>query len=118
MRFYEFAPAAKPVLKISQPQANTPATPWPANTTATPTVPEPVKVHPRNWQHDWMERYLAAQMAKDAQTVKPTELDIVRAYMRFSDARRKAEQEYQKQRQSQKSRPRPQILGDLVGKVG
>lgn len=52
MRFYEFAPAAKPVLKISQPQANTPATPWPANTTATPTVPEPVKVHPRNWQHD------------------------------------------------------------------
>ena len=104
MRFYEFAPAAKPVLKISQPQANTPATPWPKNTPVTPVAPEPVQVHSREWQHDWMEQYLAAQMAKDAQTVKPTEMDIVRAYMRFSDARRKAEQNYQKQRQPQKSR--------------
>ena len=107
MRFYEFAPAAKPVLKISQPQANTPVTPWPANTPTTQIASEPVKVHPRNWQHDWMERYLAAQMAKDAQTVKPTEIDIVRAYMRFADARRKAEQSYQKQRQFPKSRQQP-----------
>ena len=35
MRFYEFAPVAKPVLKISQPQANTPPTPLPGNATHT-----------------------------------------------------------------------------------
>ena len=100
MRFYEFAPAAKPVLKISQPQANTAPTPWPTNTPATPVAPEPVRVHAQAWQHDWMERYLAARMAKDAQTVKPTELDIVRAYMRFADARRRADQSYAQQQQA------------------
>ncbi len=97
MRFYEFAPAAKPVLKISQPQSNTAPMPWPSNTPATPVAPEPVKVHAQAWQHDWIERYLASQMAKDAQTVKPTELDIVRAYMRFADARRRADQKYEQQ---------------------
>lgn len=97
MRFYEFAPTAKPVLKISQPQANTPATPMPGSTPPTPTAGEATKVYPRAWQHEWIQRYLAAQMAKDAQTVKPTELDIVKAQMMHADAQRKADQAYQEQ---------------------
>jgi len=94
MRFYEFAPAAKPVLKISQHQANTPATPFPGNTLPTPTPNEATLVYPGAWQREWLQKYLAAQIAKDAQTIKPTELDIVKAYMRFADARRKADANY------------------------
>ncbi len=95
MRFYEFAPIAKPVLKVSQPQANTPASPLPGNTTPTPTAGEPTKIYPREWQHEWVQRYLAAKMAKDAQTVKPTELDMVKAQMMYADAQRQADQAYQ-----------------------
>jgi hypothetical protein len=34
-------------------------------------------------------------MAKDAQTIKPTELDLVKAQMIYADAQRKADQDYQ-----------------------
>ena len=37
-------------------------------------------MYPRAWQHEWIQRYLAAKIAKDAQTVQPTELDIAKAY--------------------------------------
>ena len=97
MRFYEFAPVAKPVLKISQPQANTPPTPLPGNTPPTPTAAEPTRVYPRAWQHEWIQRYLAAKIAKDAQTVQPTELDIAKAYLRYGEARRQADMQYAKQ---------------------
>lgn len=103
MRFYEFAPQAKPVLKISQPQANTPPTTLPGNTTPTPTAAEATRVYPRAWQHAWVQRYLAAKMAKDAQTIQPTELDIVKAFMLHSQAQRKADKAYaEKQRAMQK----------------
>ena len=102
MRFYEFASIAQPVLKISQQQqarqvglqANTPPTPWPTN--KNPTVaPRSIKVYPKQWQHDWVQKYLAARIARDAQTVKPTEIDIVRAQMRYADAQRQADQDYE-----------------------
>jgi hypothetical protein len=101
MRFYEFAPQPRPVLKISQQQqakqaeiqANTPPTPFPTNTQPT-SAPKSVKVYPRRWQHQWIQKYLAAQMARAAQTVKPTEMDIVKAQMMQADAQRQADQDY------------------------
>lgn len=101
MRFREFAPPPRPVLKISQQQrarqdeiqANTPPTPFPANQQPTP-APASVKVYPKKWQHEWVQKYLAAQMARNAQTVKPTEIDIIKAQMRYADAQRKADQDY------------------------
>ena len=103
MRFYEFATAARPVLKISQQQqanqaanqSNTPSTPFPATNQPTP-APASINVYPEEWQHKWVQKYLAAKIARSAQTVKPTELDMVRAQMRYADAKRKADQEYEK----------------------
>ena len=103
MRFYEFAPTVKPVLKISQQQqanqagiqSNTPPTPFPTNKQPTP-APASINVYPDEWQHKWVQKYLAAKIARNAQTVKPTELDMVRAQMRYADAKRKADQDYEK----------------------
>ncbi len=102
MRFYEFAKAARPVLKISQQQqanqatnqSNTTPTPFPANKQPTP-APASINVYPEEWQHKWVQKYLAAKIARNAQTVKPTELDMVRAQMRYADAKRKADQDYE-----------------------
>ena len=104
MRFYEFAPQPRPVLKISQQQqanqaaqkVNTPHTPFPTNTQPT-SAPQSVKVYPRQWQHQWVQKYLAAQMARAAQTVEPTEMDIVRAQMMQADAQRRADQDYERE---------------------
>lgn len=101
MRFREFAPQIRPVLKISQQQlakqaelqSNKPATPFPTNKQPTPAL-QPVKVYPRQWQHEWVQKYLAAKMARAAQTVEPTEMDIIRAQMRYADAQRRADQGY------------------------
>ncbi len=101
MRFHEFAPPAQPVLKISQQQqarraeiqANTPPTPFPIDQKPTP-APQSVKVYPEQWQHKWVQKYLAAQMARAAQTVQPTEMDIVKAQMRFANAQTKADQAF------------------------
>jgi hypothetical protein len=101
MRFYEFATAARPVLKISQQQqakqaeiqANTPPTTFPTNKQPTP-APASINVYPEEWQHKWVQKYLAAKIARNAQTVKPTELDMVRAQMMYVDAKRKSDQEY------------------------
>ena len=101
MRFYEFAPT-QPVLKISQLQqarqvglqSATPPTPWPQNTQPTPAL-RSVKVYPKDWQHQWVQKYLAAKIARNAQTVQPSEEDIVKAFMLYSDARRKADHDYQ-----------------------
>ena len=101
MRFYEFAPEPRPVLKISQQQqarqaeisSNTPSTPLPTNKQPT-AAPASVKVYPKQWQHEWIQKYLAARMARNAQTVQPTELDIIRAQMRFANAQRRADQAY------------------------
>ncbi len=101
MRFREFAPQPRPVLKISQQQqarqaasqSNTPPTPFPTNQQPTP-APASVKVYPRQWQHAWVQKYLAAQMARDAQTVQPTEIDIIKAQWLQSDAQRQADQDY------------------------
>jgi hypothetical protein len=100
MRFYEFAPA-KPILKISQQQqarqtellSNTPPTPWPQNTQPTP-APRSVKVYPDQWQHQWVQKYLAAKIAQNAQTVQPSDEDITKAFMLSSEAQRKADQDY------------------------
>jgi len=104
MRFREFAPQPRPVLKISQQQqarqarlqSNTPPTPFPTDQKPTP-APASVKVYPKQWQHEWVQKYLAAQMARAAQTVQPTELDIIRAQMRFANAQRQADQAYAEQ---------------------
>jgi hypothetical protein len=122
MRFYEFAPAAQPVLKISQQQlaqqrlvqagiapnskipSASPSLPAPAasagastNSATQPTAPPKptVKVYPRAWQHQWIQKYLAANMARDAQTVKPTEMDIIKAQMKFADVQRQSDRDYQ-----------------------
>jgi hypothetical protein len=89
------------VLKISRQQqakqaaqqANTQSAPFPTDRQPTPT-PASVKVYPKQWQHEWVQKYLAAQMARDAQTVKPTEMDIIKAQMMQADAQRKADQDY------------------------
>lgn len=122
MRFFEFAPVAQPVLKISQQQvaqqrlvqagvtakskipSTLPSLPALAasagastnSATQPPAPPKPtVKVYPRAWQHQWLQKYLAANMARDAQTVKPTEMDIIKAQMRFADVQRQADRDYQ-----------------------
>ncbi len=102
MRFYEFAPQPnRPVLKISQqaqPQAvtsaNTTPTAFPSNTAQTAVAPEPIKVYPRAYQHERIQNKLAADIAKSAQTVKPTEDDIVIANMKYAQAQRAADESY------------------------
>jgi hypothetical protein len=98
MRFYEFATLARPVLKISQQThpagANTPPTPLPRNTLPTQAPAEPIKVYPRAWQHEWVQKYLAAKMARDAQTITPTEDDIAIAMLRYGEAQRAADEQY------------------------
>jgi hypothetical protein len=97
MRYYEFASPARPILKISQQAqaaANTPATPLPQNTTPVPA--QPVKVYPRAWQREWLQRYLAAQMARSAQTIKPTADDLAIASIRYGEAQRAADLEYER----------------------
>jgi hypothetical protein len=100
MRFYEFAPQPnRPVLKISQqsnPQSTTSAntTPFPRNTAPTPQSAKSVKVYPRAWQHEWIQKKIAADIAKSAQTVKPTEDDIAIANMRYAEAQRAADDAY------------------------
>jgi len=101
MRFVEFAPQAKPV--TSRPVANTPPTPLPTNTPPTAVSPEPIKVYPRAWQHEWVQRYLSAQMAKDAQTNTPTELDMVKAFTIHAQAQRQADTDYANSQQRQSS---------------
>ena len=101
MRYYEFATPARPILKISQQPrpaaaANTPATQLPTNKPPTPVPTEPVKVYPRAWQREWLQRYLAAQMAQSAQTIKPTADDIAIASMRYGQAQRAADADYQR----------------------
>ena len=99
MRYYEFATPARPILKISQPAqaaaANTPATPLPKNTAPTPAPAEPIRVYPRAWQREWLQRYLAAQMAQSAQTIKPTADDIAIASIRYGEAQRAADADYE-----------------------
>ncbi len=99
MRYFEFANPAKPILKISQQKqvlTNTPATPPPTNTPPTPAPTEPIKVYPRAWQRDWLQQRLAAQMARDAQTITPTGDDIAIASIRYGEAQRAADAEYQR----------------------
>lgn len=107
MRFYEFAPQpAKPVLKISQQQAlgNKPALPWPMNTLAAPSQPEPIKVSPNQWKNEWLQKYLAAQIARDAQTVKPTSDDLAVAFWRYGQAQSVADQKYEQTLKQRSSR--------------
>ncbi len=94
MRFYEFATPARPALKISQ-QANTPTTLLPQNTPPTTAAPEPIRVYPRQWQRAWLQKYLAAQMARSAQTIKPTADDMALAFFRYGEAQRQADLEYE-----------------------
>ena len=95
MRFYEFATPARPVLKISQ-QANTPATPLPQNTPPTAVPAEPIRVYPRQWQRAWLQKYLAAQMARSAQTIKPTADDMALAFFRYGEAQSRADADYER----------------------
>jgi hypothetical protein len=102
MRFYEFAPQPnRPVLKISQQaqtqavkDANTTPAPSQRNTASTPQTTEPIKVFPRAWQHERIQNKLAADIAKSAETVKPTEDDIVIANMKYARAQRAADEAY------------------------
>jgi len=95
MRFREFATPARPVLKISQ-QANTPATPVPTNTPPTAAPAEPIKVYPRQWQRAWLQKYLASQMARSAQPIKPTADDMALAFFRYGEAQSRANQAYER----------------------
>lgn len=95
MRFREFAVPAKPILKISQRDqeaaTNTAATPLPQNTAPMPVPAEPVKVYPRTWQHEWVQKYLAAKMAQSAQTITPTADDMAMAYFKYGEAQSAAD---------------------------
>ena len=94
MRFREFATPARPVLKISQQaqaSVNTPATPLPSNTPPTAVPTEPVRVYPRQWQRAWLQKYLAAKMARSAQTIKPTADDMALAFFRYGEAQSRAD---------------------------
>ena len=95
MRFREFATPTRPVLKISQ-QANTPATPVPTNTAPTAVPAEPIKVYPRQWQREWLQKYLAAQMARSAQTIKHTADDMALAFFRYGEAQSRADADYER----------------------
>jgi hypothetical protein len=99
MRFYEFATPARPVLKISQQTnpagANTPPTPLPRNIPPTQAPAEPIKVYPRAWQREWVQKYQAARMARDAQTITPTADDIAIAMLRYGEAQRAADEQYE-----------------------
>jgi len=102
MRFYEFASIPnRPVLKISQqaqPQtatsANTTPTAFPSSIAPTAVAPESIKVLPRAYQHERIQNKLAADIAKSAQTVIPSEDDIVIANMRYARAQRAADEAY------------------------
>ena len=101
MRYYEFATPARPILKISQQPrpaaaANTPATPLPQNTPPTAVPAEPIRVYPRQWQRAWLQRYLAAQMARSAQTIKPTADDMALAFFRYGEAQSRADADYER----------------------
>lgn len=104
MRFHEFAPVPRPVLKISQQQQSRqaglqkqkPATPWPQNKPAT-LAPRSVNVTPDEWKHQWTQKYLAARIAQDAQTVQPTEEDKIKAFMAYADAQSQVDQDYENQ---------------------
>jgi hypothetical protein len=65
-------------------------------TAPTATAPKTIKVYPRAWQHDWIQKHLAAQIAKNAQTVKPTEDDLAIASMRYAEVQRAADEEYER----------------------
>ena len=62
----------------------------------TPAPAEPIRVYPRAWQREWLQRYLAAQMAQSAQTIKPTADDLAIASMRHAEAQRAADDEYER----------------------
>jgi hypothetical protein len=100
MRYYEFASPTRPILKISQQAqaagANTPPTSLPRNTAPTPVPAEPVKVYPRAWQREWLQRYLAAKMAQSAQTIKPTADDMAIAYFKYGQAQSAADADYER----------------------
>ncbi len=97
MRFNEFAEPNSPLLKISQ-RAQPAATPtsFQRNTVPTPQTTEPIKVYPRAWQHEWIQNKLAADIAKSAQTVKPSADDLALASMRYAEAQRAADEAYER----------------------
>ncbi len=100
MRFYEFATPARPVLKISQQAqsigANTPPTPLPRNTPPTLAPAKPIKVYPRARQRDWLQRYLAAKIVRDTQSITPAEDDITIAFMRYAEMQIADDEKYQR----------------------
>jgi hypothetical protein len=97
MRFYEFAQPNRPVLKISQ-QAQPDATPspFPRNTAPILHTAEQIKVFPRAWQHEWIQKKLAADIAKSAQTIEPSADDLALASMRYAEAQRAADDAYKR----------------------
>jgi hypothetical protein len=91
----------RPVLKISQqaqPQTATSAyttTPaFPSNTASNPKQQSLFEVYPRAYQHERIQNKLAADIAKSAQTVAPTEDDIVIANIRYAEVQRAADEDY------------------------
>ena len=103
MRFYEFAPQPNlAILKNSQQaqsavtSSNTTPSPFPTNTAPKPQTTEPVKVFPRAWQHEWIQKKLAADIAKSAQTVEPSTDDLALASMRYAEAQRAADDAYER----------------------
>ena len=106
MRFYEFAEfPIRPILKVSQQaqqraankvntQPSSSPTAFPSNTAPTPQAAEPIKAYPRAWQHEWIQKKLAADIVKSTQTVKPSADDLSLASMRYARAQRAADEAY------------------------
>jgi hypothetical protein len=86
MRFYEFAP----VRYIKTPAVtNAPAEPV-ISFQNIPVVPDAVK-------HQRWQQMKAAEFARSANQVQPTEIDMVKAQWIYADQQRQANQDYEQQ---------------------
>jgi len=87
MRFFEFVP----VRYISTPAiSNAPAEPV-TSFQNIPVVPDAVK-------HQRWQQMKAAEFARSANQIQPTEIDMVKAQWIYADQQRKANQDYEQQR--------------------
>ncbi len=117
MRFYEFAQPYQPVLKVSQNQVATQTGKTPTSNRQVPQSNKPptlgfqtpVNVYPEQWKHEWMQKYLAAKIAKSAQTVKPTNDDLAMAFMRYGQAQHDANRDYEKAKKAKKEGTLPKL---------
>ncbi len=86
MRFFEFAP----IRYIQTPAAsNAPAEPV-ITVQNIPVIPDSIK-------HQRWQQLKAAEIARSANQIQPTEVDMIKAQWIYADQQRQANQEYERQ---------------------